>query len=292
MFLHPEEELLYAVNHFDDGAATKALEVWDVADPSEPEKIPQPDDAPIGNLHDVVVDPDRNLAHGAFIGDPDVEEFNDGYLVYDTSDPGQPERLGSFDYADRPNYEEVGKEGFENGHYADFDPERELAIVGDETGTGIPGGKHVFDIGWDEGSPQDPIPIGFTHSPNAEPMDQPWELFDWTTHNHDVIPKGDTTLLVSGDYHEGMVVYDISDPTDPTSTDQYRTDDDLQEANNIIFPLGSPPLAQGEPPAPMAWGANYNRERDLVVTSDMVTGVYTFKVTPSAETTQGNEGGN
>lgn len=82
-------------------------------------------------------------------------------------------------------------------------------------------------------------------------------------------------MLVSGDYHEGTVVYDISDPTDPTATDQYRTDDGASEAVNDspIFDLGE---------APMAWGGDASDERNLVVTSDFFTGVYTFEVTPAA----------
>lgn len=266
VFLHPDEPLLYACNEGPEVDPEGGLDIWDVSDPAEPERVQET--GPKGDLHDVVIDPDRELAHLAYIGDG-----LDGYVIMDTSDPAEPEEVGRFDYADEPGYTEVGEEGFESCHYADYDPERELAYVGDEVGTGIPGGKHVFDIGYDEGSPEDPVPIGFTHSPNAEEQDDlPEELFDWTTHNHDVISKGSNTLLVSGDYHEGTVVYDVSDPTEPTPTDQYRTDDDEDEVSELIFPGLS---------APMAWGANYNEERNLVFTSDMVTGVYTFKVTPA-----------
>lgn len=284
VYPHPEEPVLYATNHFDDNPerGNTAVEVWDVSDPTEPRQVDQPDDAPVGNCHDMVLDPERELLHGAFIGDPGKEYFNDGYLVYDASDPREPTELGRFDYADRPDYSEErlenGEPGYENGHYANYDPERGVAVVGDEIATGAPGGKHVFDVGWGDGSPSDPRHVGFTYSPNAELMDEGDELFDWTGHNFQVVPKGSTTLLVSGDYHEGAVVYDISDPTDPVPTDRYETDDDADEANEPILPLGS---------APMAWGADYAAARDLVVTSDMFTGVYTFKATPDASGTRG-----
>jgi hypothetical protein len=271
VFPHPDVPILYAVNeHGIEGQL--GMDVFDVSDPFNP--VAFGDAGPNGAMHDVVVDPERDLAHCAYIG----EEL-DGYVILDTSDPASPTEIGRFDYDTADDeYSFVGDEAFENCHYATYDPERELAVVGDETASGVPGGKHIFDIGYDEGSPQNPIPLGFTLSPNAELMNEEFEAFDWTTHNHSVIPKGDTTLLVGGDYHEGTVVYDITDPRDPTPTDQYRTDDDADEVSDIIFPLGSPP---------MAWSADYSAERDLVFTSDMITGVYTFKVTPSAASTRG-----
>lgn len=273
VFPHPTEPVLYSVN---EHVGTSSMDIWNVEDPENPEKIGEV--GPTGGNHDLVVDPDRELGHAAFISDAlgnyDPERDFAGYIVYDMSDPRDPEVQGKFDYADAPDYTEIGTEGFQACHYADFDPDRGLAIVGDEIGSGIPGGKHVFDIGWGDGSPSDPTPIGFTHSPNAEKMGKSAEdVFDWTTHNHDVVSKGSNSLLVSGDYHEGTVVYDITDPTDPTPTDRYQTDDGATDEvnDNPIFDLGE---------APMAWGANYSATRDLTVTSDFFTGVYTFKVTP------------
>lgn len=276
---HPNEPLVYTVNeHGEDPAG---LDIWDVSDPTDPTF--QGTAGPEGALHDIVIDPDRELAHLAYIGGA-----LDGYVILDTSDPWNPTEIGRFNYVGLPSYEDVGIEalregtpGYQNCHYANFDPERGIAIVGDEIAFGVPGGKHVFDIGWGDGSPQDPQHIGFTLSPNAEVMDEGDEVFDWTGHNFDVIPKGDTTLLVSGDYHEGAVVYDISDPTNPTATDQYRTDDKADEANGPQFGglIGN---------APMAWGVDYADERDFTVVSDMVTGIYVFKFTPDAAATRGD----
>lgn len=281
LFPHPNADVLYTVN---EPTGTSGFDVWDVSDPYDPTKLGT--GGLQGGLHDVVVDPETELMHAAYIFAED--DGFEGYAIFDVSDPADPSLVGSFDYADRPTYQEVGMDAVKSGtpgfnlcHYANFDPERGLAVVGDEVASGVPGGKHVFDIGWGDGSPRNPKHVGFTLSPNAELMgDDTSDIYDWTGHNFDVVPAGDTTLLVSGDYHEGTVVYDVTDPTDPTPTAQYRTDDGATEAVNDdpIFDLGE---------APMAWGADYSAQRDLVVTSDYFTGVYVFKVTPG----RGENGG-
>lgn len=242
------------------------FKIWDVTDPSSPEKVGEV--GPSGYCHDIVVDPDRKVAHAAYMSG-DFE----GYAIFDVSDPRDPEVRGLFDYGEHPDYSElaaVGEEGFGHGHFATYDPRRDIAIVGDEKGTGVPGGKHIFDIGYDQGSLDNPIPISFFVSPNAERQDGPFEQFDWTGHNFTVIPKGKTTLLISSDYKEGTVVYDITDPTSPTPIDQYRTDESAEESSPTIFPAGDPP---------MAFGVHYNERNDLFFVSDMVTGVYTLELT-------------
>jgi hypothetical protein len=276
LFPHPTEPYVYTTEH--DG-----MGVFDVSDPTDTSFVGT--FGPGADLHDVVVDPENDLAHLAFIGGG-----FDGYVIMDVSDPTSPTEVGRFDYADKPDYSDVdvGEEAFQSCHYANYDPERGLAVVGDEIAFGNPGGKHVFDIGWGNGSPSNPIPIGYVASPNAQPMDPDpdgdgdvefTEAYDWTTHNHDVISKGNNSLLVDGAYHEGMVVWDISDPTDPTFTDRYATDDMADQADGASW-LGE---------APMAWSANYNKQRDLTVVSDMFTGIYVFNVTPSPE--EGSSGG-
>ena len=205
---HPEEDVLYATEE-------TGVSVWDTSDPTDVTggEIVSPD--PGGDCHDMVVDAKRDLLHCAFIGGG-----FDGYVGMDISDPLEPEVVSEFSYEGRPDYTEIGEPGFENCHYASADPDRALVVLGDEIGFRVPGGKHVLDIGWGEGSLREPKHICFTHSSNAEVMDEDLELFDWTTHNHTVVSKGGNSLLVSGDYHGGTVVYDISDPTDPTPADQ------------------------------------------------------------------------
>ena len=281
LFPHPDNEtletpILYAVNVDENNAG---LDVFDVSDPANPRGIQVAEQGggagPRGAIHDFVVDPERQLGHAAYIFPPDDGDGIGGYAIFDTSDPADPTVIGSFDYTSRPNYTEVGTVGYRRCHFADYDPRRELAIVGDEIGIDIPGGKHVFDIGWGEGSPQNPKHLSFTHSPDAQSQDTPDELFDWTTHNHDVVPRGEDTLLVDGSYHEGVVLYDITDPTEIVTLDEYETDDGTTSPESVTGPSGFP---IGDPP--MCWGANYNAKLDLVAAVDMQTGFYTFDVTP------------
>lgn len=266
----PDVPLLYVVN---EETGSPGLEIWDVSNVTRPEKVSNA--GPQGGLHDVVIDQSNDQMHCAYIfADESAGGFK-GYAVLDVSDPWNPTTLGQFDYEGTPDYDDAdtlaGHEGFENCHYARHDPARKVAVVGDELGSGPPGGKHLFDIS-DPANPE-PFQDGFFRSPHAETMDEEFEAFDWTGHNFDVIPAAesptDRTLLVSGDYHEGMVVYDIEDSSNPRALDQYETDDEADEANEPIFPVGA---------APMAWDADYNETNGFVVTSDMVTGLYVFDI--------------
>ncbi len=249
---HPDAPIVYgAIPGPSDG---NGLRVWDVSDPANPETLHRTWDE--GGLHDIVADGNRDLLHCA---------SSDGYMIFDIAEPGSPNLQGWFDYSDHPEYTEIGTPGYESGHYADFDPTRKLAVVGDELTSGVPGGKHVFDIGWDTGSPDNPEPLGFTHSPNARPIDDSDDTL-WTTHNHDVIPLDSQTLLVSGDYSEGVVLYDITDPRNPTPVDTYPTRDGADDN-----PEGGR--------APWAWSAVYHPTREFIFASDKITGCYTFELT-------------
>ncbi|WP_293033736.1 LVIVD repeat-containing protein [Natronococcus sp.] len=265
---HPEKPILYPI---DKDGEEPGLLIYDVSDPSEPEYLSE--FGPDGYCHDLEVDIGRELIHAAYIGGDFV-----GYVIFDISDPYEPEELSRVDYAELPDYEEIGEPGFQSCHQASFDPERDLAVVGDEIGSGIPGGKHVYDIGWDEGSPEDPIHIGFTHSPNAREQGED-EPFFWTTHFHNVVPcDGGITLLVDGGYHEGVWVADITDPRNPTHAQSYPTHED----EDLIAQLGSGPVVElldGLHP-PFVWSIEYNEARNFVFASDSLTGAYTFELSP------------
>lgn len=262
---HPKAPVVYAVDKEGD---EPGVLTYETSDPTDPELIGVA--GPAGYAHDITVEPDRELLHVAYINGNFV-----GYVVFDVSDPAAPTERGRVDYADRPDYVAIGQAGFEGCHSARFDPDRKLAVLSDERGTGIPGGKHVFDIGWDEGSPAEPIHLGFTHSPNATEQDED-EPFFWTTHFHDVVTCGNTSLLVDGGYHEGVWVADITDPRDPTPSQQFQPRKNEQRAEQ----LGSGPITDALDPlhAPFVWSAAYNAERDFVFASDSITGAYVFDI--------------
>jgi hypothetical protein len=289
LFVHPTAPVVYTVNYSDD-PDTGGIDVWDVSKLRSPRQ--RGTAGPPGLTHDVVYDPKRKLLHCAYMG-----EMADDYVILDASDPFATSEVGRFDYAERTSYadSEVGEEAFGNCHYALPDPRRDLVVVGDERSYGTPGGKHVFDIGWRDGSPENPIPVGFTHSPNAKRMssggegdtDQT-ERFDWTGHNFDIVPLSDATLLVSGDWHEGTVLYDITDPTNPQPIDTHETD---------ATPVANPSeqlQVFGDPP--MAYSSDYNAKRGITLTSDLFTGIYTYRIdgvtgtdTPTTATENGRE---
>ncbi|WP_458207954.1 LVIVD repeat-containing protein [Haladaptatus sp. NG-SE-30] len=265
---HPRKPVLYTVNY---GLKKNGFDVYDTSDPTAPRKLSE--HGPQGAGHDISVDPERELLCCAY----QSGEFI-GFIIYDISEPRDPIEIGRFDYSEQKSYSQarVGEEAFGSAHHGHFDPRRELLVIGDERPQGIPGGKHVFDIGWEDGSLSNPIPVGFTVSPNAQRMDKGdyADRFDWTGHHFNIVPQGKTTLIVSADWHDGVVVYDITDPTEPQPTDRYQTDDgaDTMTPNDKVARLGSPP---------MAWKTAHTStgEREFVVASDTFTGLYTFELT-------------
>ncbi|WP_458189113.1 LVIVD repeat-containing protein [Haladaptatus sp. NG-WS-4] len=269
---HPTKSVLYTVNYSLD---TNGFDVYDVSNPTAPRKLGEY--GPQGASHDITVDAERELLCCAYQSGQFV-----GLVLYDVSDPRNPNEIGRFDYTERKSYGQarVGEEAFGSAHHGHFDPRRELLVIGDERPQGTPGGKHVFDIGWKDGSPSNPIPVGFTVSPNARRMetDDFSERFDWTGHHFAIVPWGKKTFVVSADWHEGVVLYDVTDPTAPQPIDRYPTDDGAKgmTPNDDVARLGGPP---------MAWKAAYTstRERGLVVASDSFTGLYAFELTPRPE---------
>lgn len=251
--VHPDVPIVYAVNTFVDEERL-GLEIWNVENPTNPKKIRGVWSK--NGFHDAVFDPAVSIStmRPAKVTGCSMR-----------ATPLDQHRWDGFPTTANRSTPPWARWGFESGHYADFDPRRELAVVGDELTTGVPGGKHVFDIGWRNGTPKNPIPVGFTHSPNAQPHDPETDNTMWTTHNHDVVPYGERTLLVSGDYSEGVVLYDITDPTNLHAIDRHPT-------------TAKSETVSGGERAPRAWSATYNRARDVVFASDIITGAYTLRI--------------
>ncbi|MDG5818667.1 regulatory P domain-containing protein [Natronococcus sp. A-GB7] len=263
---HPEDTVIYMI---DKASSEPGVIPVDVDDPENP--VRHDAAGPDGYCHALEVDPIRDVLHCAYIGGDFV-----GYVILDISkDSLHPEEIGRFDYDDHPDYTEVGEPGFEDCHQAHFDPNRDIAIVGDELFGELPGGKHVFDIGWGEGSLDDPRPISHFYSPDAREQD----VGVWTTHFHDILTDGDETLLVDGGYSQGFWVANITDPENPVATERFATDLELDRADTRHSP-GT---------APYNWSAVWNDEREFAFSSDTITGAYTFSV--DARPARGKDGG-
>ncbi|AGB14864.1 hypothetical protein Halru_0218 [Halovivax ruber XH-70] len=268
---HPGEPVLYLVDHHP--AADGGVLVVDVGTPESPELVGRAGIS--GGTHDLTYDPGRETLYAAYAMGPD-----EGVVVYDASDPYAPVEYGRFAYASQPAYTALGEPGFETCHQVDYDPNRDLLVVGDECQTGVPGGKHVFDVGWDQGSLEAPEPIGFTHAPDAREMGED-EQYWWTTHFHDVVTIGDETLLTDGGYRQGAWVCNLTEPREPTPTERFATvagADSLDPDPNRVG-LDSPPFA---------WEATHAADRGFVFVSDSLTGAYTFEV--SAADARGQHG--
>ncbi|MFC7223639.1 LVIVD repeat-containing protein [Halalkalicoccus sp. GCM10025322] len=262
---HPEKPIVYIV---DEAGSEPGVIPVDVSDPHNPVRHDLA--GPNGYVHAVEVDAERQVLHCAYI----AGKF-EGYAILDISDdPLNPTELGRFDYDDAPDYGLL-EAGFEDCHHAIHDPDRDLAVVGDELFGSLPGAKHIFDIGWNEGSLEDPQPISSFFSPDAR------EQFPgiWTTHFHDVLQDGSETLMIDGGYSQGTWVANITDPENPVPTERFATDLELERGDTRHSP-GT---------APYNWSTVWNEKREFAFSSDTITGAYTFSV--DARPTRGKNAG-
>jgi hypothetical protein len=267
---HPEEPIVYTTG----APSPHQTYIVDVSDPENPEEVGRI--GPDAGNHAPWVDADRGFLYSALIGGPQA-----GFAIHDISDdPADPELVTYVDTSEYPDYETGNFEtaGHVGSHFVSPDPERDLLIVGDEIGGDHPGAKKIWDIGWGDGTPENPEPLGFTYSPNAEIQDGN-EPFFWTTHMHAVVPESATsdgsTILVDGGYHEGVWAADITDPENPQPAHQYLTREDYESANEDGPVIGFLDSVH----APNVWSVEYNAERDFLFASDMITGGYTLNVT-------------
>ena len=252
---HPEEPIIYMIDKAGSEPGTIPV---DVGDPRNPERTGL--FGPDGYNHAIEVDPIREVLHCAYI----AGDF-EGYVIMDISDdPLNPTEIGRLDYDEYPDYTEVGEPGFEDCHHAHYDPNRDLSVVGDELFGDLPGGKHIMDIGWDEGSLENPQPISHFYSPDARTQD----VGIWTTHFHDILEDRGETLMIDGGYSQGTWVANITDPENPEPTERFATDFELERADTEHSP-GT---------APYCWSTVWNDEREFAFSSDTITGAYTFTV--------------
>jgi hypothetical protein len=190
-----------------------------------------------------------------------VSYWDSGFVALDVTDPAQPVLLGDTDYA-------ADEDG--DAHSSSYDDARQLLFTADEdfcknSGPDIEQGYgylRVYDVS-DMNSPEQ---IGEYRTPNSFGLGA-LGSGDYTIHNPMV---HDETVYVSW-YSDGIRVLDATDPTDPTEMAHFVP----PATQNPVKPSQRGVLSQ----TPQVWGVYYDAERDLVLGSDMNSGLWILRVT-------------
>ncbi|WP_247002507.1 LVIVD repeat-containing protein [Halosolutus gelatinilyticus] len=172
-------------------AATNGFATVDVSDPAEPKRLAEErrievDGAQLSMILDVSVDGDRLVAPGPV--NP-IDRFFDGFVVYDVSDPADPERVADY---------ETGY----HIHNCELDGDVLYVVANGPGGNAL----ELFDVGGDEVEE-----LGRWSLLDREPE---WEEVGWRTwYLHDVTVRDDVACLAHWD--AGTYLLDVSDPSEP-----------------------------------------------------------------------------
>jgi len=202
------------------------LVVVDVADPGEPRELARwspldeqpewdPADPFLRYLHDVWV------ADGLAV----LPYWDAGTWLVDVSEPSEPRFLSQFGHYEPADLTELSANEVSteqrtlpgNAHYGATNPTNELLALGREAWSvdhngeqrGGPGGIELYDIS-DPAAPQQLSTI----DPPDSSTDSVWT----SAHNFEL----STDRLYSSWYEGGMMIHDITNPTDPTRIAAWR----------------------------------------------------------------------
>ena len=240
----------------------------DITDPTAPEEV-----SDWGVIHDAGgplgpgqgCDPDPVFGHSAEPSSDGTEVFlaywDSGFVALDVTDPENPTLLGDTDY---------GADEDGDGHSSMFDDARELLFTADEDF--CPNSGPDIEKGWgylrvyDYSDRANPVQIGEYRTPNSISTGNP-ASGDYTIHN----PMVHGTTVYTSWYSDGIRVVDASDPTNPVETAFFVP----PAGKNPVKPSQRFVLSQ----TPQMWGVYFDEERDLVLGSDMNTGLWILRVT-------------
>jgi hypothetical protein len=240
----------------------------DITDPTAPFEV-----SDWGVIHDAGgplgpgqgCDPDPVFGHSAEPSGDGTEVFlaywDSGFVALDVTVPETPTLLGDTDYA-------ADEDG--DGHSSMFDDARQLLFTADEdfcpnSGPEIEKGLGYLRV-YDYSDRGNPVQIGEYRTPNSMNVGNP-ASGDYTIHNPMV---HGTTVYISW-YSDGIRVVDSSDPTNPVETAFFVP----PAGKNPVKPSQRGVLSQ----TPQVWGVFFDEERELVLGSDMNTGLWILRVT-------------
>jgi hypothetical protein len=259
-------EVVAAFEGEDPAAVNPEFRIVDVSDPRNPVQV-----GDWSAWRDMGVSPldgfgtfPFNFVHSVVVFDEIayVSYWDFGTVMLDVSDPASPEFLGRTQFG-------PGAEG--NAHSAwttkrgrlliqtdeDFDPAPNPEV---ETGWGY---GHIYDIS----NKANPVELATLKLPSTTQFPPPGPG-DFTIHDPKVVGS---TLFLSW-YTEGVVLFDISRPTDPRLMAQFIPPEKAEDPLGVFFP--------GEEFVEV-WGVFPHR--GFVLASDMNTGLWAFKVKGGGE---------
>jgi len=240
----------------------------DVTDPANPFEV-----SDWGVIHDAGgplgpgqgCDPDPIFGHGSEPSNNGKVVFlaywDSGYVALDVSNPASPVLKGDTDY-------EADEDG--DGHSSSYDDARKLLFTADEdfcpnSGPGIEKSWGYLRV-YDYSKLGAPVQIGEFRTENSLAIGDP-AAGDYTIHNPLVVG---TDVYMSW-YSDGVRVVDASDPENP------------EEVAFFVPPAGKNPVKPSQrfvlSQTPQVWGVVYDEERDLILASDMNTGLWILRRT-------------
>lgn len=242
----------------------RGVVIVDIADPKHPKEIALLSNPTIDYgkrqeeafivTHDMWVQDDPSGRVFAY-----VANGHGGLQIWDVTVPSYPLRVGS--------WTEWGLDLW--AHSARTTPDGKLTVVGPEQEEkGFPGFLAVLDTA----NVQQPKLLSTWKIPSHD-----WQTEEtggyWTPHNYDI---ADNKIYLAN-YHAGVWVIDISDPTNPKTMASFGPE------SYKPLPENAPTLPGFKPVAPFSWAAEENN--GYIYVSDMFTGLYVLKLDlPQAST--------
>lgn len=236
----------------------KDFQVWDVSDPSNPDRVAQwgaweelglaPNTVRgIGQVHSVIGDGKR--AYLAY--------WDHGTIILDMADPANPSFLGKTEFA--PMEEgNAHSNAVWNGGRLMIQNDEDFSARGTSTREQAWGYSRFYDIS----DPSDPQPLGTFELPTTRQFPPP-DAGDYTVHD----PKVRGNTVYYSWYAEGIVAVDVSgiaQGRDPRFVAQWRPE------------LPNPDPSGGLPDTGQVWGVALHR--NLVLASDQNTGLYVLQL--------------
>jgi hypothetical protein len=187
-----------------------------------------------------------------------------GVQFLDIANPAAPRLTGQTPYRD--------EDGYRGAHSGWFNEDETLFVQNDEAMQAVGSGSRAswtFQRVFDTSSLERPRLLSTFATESAVPGKDGRVATDGIYSVHNAVVKGD--LEYASWYSDGVRVLDVSDPTNPTEVAYFVP----PAGHNPVKPPQRGTLSQ----TPQVWGVYYDAERDLVLASDMNTGLWILRVT-------------